>query len=101
MIGKQTLISESKVPWLGDLPFLGKLFRHDLETSVRKELLIFLTPTVLRTATDSRMHDEFEKSLVQIPCDTRATMERFTMPSTYQMIEADTINAQSLTPNAP
>lgn len=101
MIGKQTLISESKVPWLGDLPFLGKLFRHDLETSVRKELLIFLTPTVLRTATDSRMHDEFEKSLVQIPCDTRATMERFTMPSTYQMIEADTINAQSLTPTAP
>ncbi|MAI70094.1 MAG: hypothetical protein CMM01_04205 [Rhodopirellula sp.] len=91
MIGNQTLVSESKVPWLGDIPYVGKLFRHDLETTVRKELLIFLTPTVLRTAEDSRMHDEVEKGFMQIPCKIETQIQRFTVPQTFEMIEADSV----------
>ena len=94
MIGNQTLVSESKVPWLGDIPYLGKLFRHDLETTVRKELLIFLTPTVLRTAEDSRMHDAIEKELMQFPCKLNAQIDRFTLPQTFEMIDADSVNQQ-------
>ncbi|HBV64043.1 MAG TPA: hypothetical protein DEF45_13600 [Rhodopirellula sp.] len=91
MIGNQTLISEAKVPWLGDIPYVGKLFRHDLETTVRKELLIFLTPTVLRTAEDSRMHDQIEKGFMQVPCKLDAQIDRFTAPQTFQMIDADAV----------
>ena len=76
MIGNQTVVSESKVPWLGDLPWVGRLFRHDVETVSRKELLIFLTPTVLATAEDSEMHDANELSLMEIPGRTRAEMLR-------------------------
>ena len=76
MIGNQTVISESKVPWLGDLPWVGRLFRHDVETVSRKELLIFLTPTVLATAEDAEMHDANELSLMEIPGRTRAEMLR-------------------------
>ena len=76
MIGNQTVISESKVPWLGDLPWVGRLFRHDVETVSRKELLIFLTPTVLATAEDAEIHDANELSLMEIPGRTRAEMLR-------------------------
>ena len=36
-----------KVPWLGDVPLLGVLFRTSTTTRERKELLILLTPHVL------------------------------------------------------
>ncbi|MDN3921126.1 type IV pilus secretin PilQ [Roseateles violae] len=37
----------SKVPLLGDLPYLGHLFKNTARTSVKTELLIFLTPKVV------------------------------------------------------
>ena len=39
--------SQTKVPFLGDLPFLGKLFRHDLKSENKRELLIFVTPRIV------------------------------------------------------
>ena len=36
-----------KLPWLGDLPVIGRLFRYDYNKLKRKELLVFLTPRVL------------------------------------------------------
>ncbi len=36
-----------KVPFLGDIPFLGKLFRYTGQSTQKTELAIFLTPTVL------------------------------------------------------
>jgi len=40
---------EDRVPWFGDMPWLGALFRGTTKTKERKELLIILTPHVLRT----------------------------------------------------
>ena len=37
----------SKVPWLGDLPYLGNLFKTRTKTSSKNEMLIFLTPKVI------------------------------------------------------
>jgi len=39
---------EDKVPFLGDLPLIGGLFRHTLEEKEKNELLIFVTPKVLK-----------------------------------------------------
>lgn len=36
-----------KVPFLGDLPYLGRAFRRDMVTDTKSELLIFLTPRIL------------------------------------------------------
>jgi type IV pilus assembly protein PilQ len=36
-----------KVPLLGDLPFLGKLFRNDLRNIEKREILIFITPKII------------------------------------------------------
>ncbi len=39
-----------KVPFLGDLPLIGYFFRHTLESDERRELLIFVTPKILKDA---------------------------------------------------
>ncbi|UVO18554.1 type IV pilus secretin PilQ [Stutzerimonas stutzeri] len=39
--------SVDKVPLLGDLPFLGRLFRRDSVTEEKSELLVFLTPRIV------------------------------------------------------
>lgn len=46
---------ETKVPLLGDLPGVGRAFRHTNKDRNRKNLLVFLTPTILRD-------DDFQKS---------------------------------------
>ena len=39
--------SQTKVPFLGDIPYLGKLFRRDSNTENKRELLIFVTPRIV------------------------------------------------------
>ncbi|MFC3607756.1 type IV pilus secretin PilQ [Stutzerimonas tarimensis] len=41
--------SVDKVPFLGDLPFIGRVFRRDVVAEGKEELLIFLTPRILDT----------------------------------------------------
>ncbi len=43
---------ESKVPLLGDIPFLGRLFRADAVKDEKVNLIIFLTPHVIRSRGD-------------------------------------------------
>ncbi|HXS90927.1 MAG TPA: type IV pilus secretin PilQ [Steroidobacteraceae bacterium] len=40
--------AERKVPWLGDIPVLGYLFKTTSKTDNKDELLIFVTPRILR-----------------------------------------------------
>ncbi|OOW66175.1 fimbrial protein [Xanthomonas campestris pv. leeana] len=42
--------SVSKVPFLGDIPFLGNLFKKRGRSKEKAELLVFVTPKVLRVA---------------------------------------------------
>ena len=39
--------SSTKVPFLGDIPYLGQLFRKDAKTDNKRELLIFVTPRIV------------------------------------------------------
>ncbi|NRH44307.1 type IV pilus secretin PilQ [Pseudomonas sp. MS15a(2019)] len=39
--------STTKVPMLGDIPYVGRLFRRDSVTDSKVELLIFLTPRIM------------------------------------------------------
>ncbi|WP_213875599.1 type IV pilus secretin PilQ [Pseudomonas sp. dw_358] len=39
--------STAKVPFLGDVPYLGRLFRSDTVSEVKSELLVFLTPRIM------------------------------------------------------
>ncbi|MEM7097058.1 MAG: type II secretion system secretin GspD [Pseudomonadota bacterium] len=54
--------NRSKVPLLGDIPLLGKLFQARQKSRTKTNLLVFLRPTVLRSAADAKAvtDDKFE-----------------------------------------
>ena len=43
----ETASKEEKVPWLGDIPGVGALFRRRANESKKRELLIFVTPSIV------------------------------------------------------
>lgn len=49
LITKKDTVTENKYPWLGDLPYLGALFRYRTKTNDKTELLVILTPHIVRT----------------------------------------------------
>ena len=52
LITKDKAVVRRSIPVLGDLPGLGSLFRYDTETEKRKELLIIMTPHIIRGEED-------------------------------------------------
>jgi general secretion pathway protein D len=46
-------VNRSKVPLLGDIPFLGRLFSSESERRVKRNLLVFLRPRILLDKADS------------------------------------------------
>jgi general secretion pathway protein D len=54
--------SESKIPFLGDIPLLGNLFKHKIKSDERTELLIFLTPHIIQAPTEMAMVSARERT---------------------------------------
>lgn len=50
-----TTNSQTKVPFLGDIPYIGALFRKDTKSDDKQELLIFVTPRIVNDSV-SRNH---------------------------------------------
>jgi type II secretory pathway component GspD/PulD (secretin) len=50
---------KDQVPVLGDLPLLGRLFRSESKNASKKNLLVFVTPTLIDPA-GNRIHSEEE-----------------------------------------
>lgn len=50
LVQEQSSETLSKVPVMGSLPLVGALFRHKKTTSENKEVVIFITPRILREA---------------------------------------------------
>jgi Flp pilus assembly secretin CpaC len=52
LISKENQELQRKVPLLSDIPILGKLFRYDYNKCRRSELLVILTPRIVRDKND-------------------------------------------------
>ena len=83
LIGERYEWIEDKVPFFGDLPIIGALFRSETEDMTRTELLIVITPHVIRSParlsemdaiTDAeidrlslpqRVRDQLQRSLIE------------------------------------
>jgi len=65
----RTSVDKSKVPLLGDVPFVGGLFRREERTKRKTDLVILLTPTVMTrdeitasaAADEQRLYEEQRK----------------------------------------
>jgi len=61
LISHKTTTSDSKVPYLGDIPYLGALFTVQSTTEIITELVIIITPYLFDDAKDSELRmDEFK-----------------------------------------
>lgn len=49
LIDEQTNESEQKVPILGDIPLLGHLFKSTSSGKTKRNLMLFIKPTIIRT----------------------------------------------------
>ena len=63
--------SVTKVPFLGDIPGLGTLFRSSVKESDKDNLLIFITPTILQ---DTDFHPTTTDFLQAQPKTTKETL---------------------------
>lgn len=52
LIREETVVQTGQVPILGDVPYLGTLFRHTTESVRRTELIVLITPRILRDPLD-------------------------------------------------
>ncbi|MFA7056498.1 MAG: secretin N-terminal domain-containing protein [Candidatus Cloacimonadales bacterium] len=50
LLSSQLTVRTSKVPFLGDIPFIGRIFRHTTENLEKTDLIIEMTPTVVNAS---------------------------------------------------
>lgn len=55
LVSTDRITDTSKIPLLGDIPLLGRLFRTDNVEDSRTELLVLITPYVMMTPEEARM----------------------------------------------
>lgn len=56
----------SKIPLLGDLPIIGRFFRHTSNTRDKREVIILITPTLVSDDTPAPMSQRMKKSYEEI-----------------------------------
>ena len=56
-------VSTNKVPWLGDIPFFGYLFKTEAKSKETRNLMIFLTPWLVKDA--SKQRESLEADLLR------------------------------------
>jgi len=67
LIGSDKSSNDSKIPLLGDIPLLGQLFRFSAKSSIKSELLIFLTPHIVHAPeqlTTMSAHETTQSQLI-------------------------------------
>ncbi len=52
LVRDDLVLNEKKIPFLGDIPFIGWLFKSESRASVKLNLLVFLTPTIVSDEVD-------------------------------------------------
>jgi general secretion pathway protein D len=68
--------SENKIPILGDIPVIGNLFKHKTSSDTKNELMIFLTPHIVRLPSD-------------LPALASSEQKTMLVPKTYSEQELD------------
>jgi general secretion pathway protein D len=87
--------NEQRVPILGSIPFLGRLFRYTTSSSVKRNLLVFIRPVIIRDGehasmeTDARyryLRDEMIRlnpntAIPLLPDEVRPSLPDFALPA--------------------
>jgi general secretion pathway protein D len=64
LVSSSTQTEKDKVPVVGDLPIVGRLFQSQMKVAVKKNLMIFVTATIVDPA-GNRLHSDDELPFAQ------------------------------------
>ena len=62
---KEVSQQTNKIPFLGDLPMVGTLFKCEGEDTVTSELVVFITPRIIETPAMSAMSEDEKKNYIE------------------------------------
>jgi general secretion pathway protein D len=86
-----------RIPLLGDIPLVGNLFRSRAKTRAKTNLMIFIRPTILRSAEDTRRLTERRYGYMRLQAGQQTPGEE---PSIDQLVR-DYMGAAPPIPSAP
>jgi general secretion pathway protein D len=73
LLGETSTKIKDKVPVLGDLPFIGRLFRSESSSTTKKNLVMFVTPTIIDPA-GNRVNSDDELPFAQTSVPTQRSV---------------------------
>jgi len=78
LISSSVTSSKDSVPFLGDIPLLGRLFQSQSKQDIKKNLMIFVTATIVDPA-GNRLHSDDELPFTQnaIPAQPEIDGQKF------------------------
>jgi general secretion pathway protein D len=76
--------SDSKVPLLGDIPLIGGLFRSSKEVKIKRNLMVFIRPSVVRDA--AGLHNLSQQKYQDIRVLSGANEDSSALPSNPQRL---------------
>jgi general secretion pathway protein D len=65
LIDEDVQVSQSKVPVLGSIPLLGRLFRYDQSKKVKRTLMVFIHPTIIDDPAQGRLISQSKYTYLQ------------------------------------
>lgn len=65
LLDEQVIESVSKVPWLGDIPWIGNLFKSTSSSTKKRNLMIFIKATIIRDNASIRGVSNRKYSLIR------------------------------------
>jgi general secretion pathway protein D len=74
LVSSQINSTKDKIPVLGDVPLVGRLFQSQSKAAVKKNLMIFVTPTIVDPA-GNRVHSDDELPFAQTTVPTQPVPE--------------------------
>lgn len=82
LIEERASNSESKVPFLGDIPVLGFFFREEAQARERRELVVIMKPYIIGTPSEAQMvSDNFlERNSVHPSAESHENINVYTNP---------------------
>lgn len=75
LIKDYTSVTETKVPFLGDLPFMGALFRHENRSTDKINLVMILTPYIVRSSEELMRVQTYVAKLDSLEKELAKTLE--------------------------
>ncbi len=92
LINTQDTESETKVPLLGDIPVLGWLFKTKSTSSNKKNLLVFITPTIVKDADDLLKVTNANKTKVT---EMLTEEQRAELPADFNQLQGEKTTQQA------